>query len=73
MTIRAHHLTLLHLGKDGFPTSRAQTRCNAELLVIKMIELKDDWVVLSTVDAWIGRKEIKKICGAFFNDPLSPG
>jgi hypothetical protein len=51
VTIRAHHVTLRHLGENRLPIAVTDPIRNRERLVLEMIELQNDHVVLSAIDA----------------------
>ena len=58
MAIGADDVALPHLGGEALPAAVTETFGNAELLVPEVVELEDDRVRLTAVDARVVRKEL---------------
>ncbi len=58
VTVCTNDLALVDLPQNRGPFACSESCRDAELLVSQVIELEDDGVALSAVDAWAGAKEL---------------
>jgi hypothetical protein len=72
MTVCTNDLALCHLVEDALPLTVPEAGGNAELLVTKMVELKDDGIGLATIDAWMFPQVCDQEVDAFGDDNLLP-
>lgn len=53
VAIGAYHLALLDLFEDALPGAIAQSLGDPELFVSQVVELQDEGVALSAIEAWM--------------------
>lgn len=70
MTVCTNHVALCHLVEDALPFSIAKALPNAELLVSQMVELQDDRVGLSAIDAGVLAQKRDQIGDPFSDHSL---
>jgi hypothetical protein len=64
MAVSADHLALGDLVQDVLPPSATQLETDRECFVAEVVELEDNGVSLSAVDAGIARKEVDQELGS---------
>jgi hypothetical protein len=70
MTVCTNDVALCHLVEDALPCTVSKPLPDAEFLVPKVIELEDDRVPLSAVDARVLTQVRHQILDAFSNQSL---
>jgi hypothetical protein len=70
MAVGAYDLALLDLGQDSVPGPLTHASANAESFFSQVIELQNERVALSTIDARMLTKKRDEIGGALGHDPF---
>jgi hypothetical protein len=70
MTVCTNHVALGHLVEDALPSAVSKALSNAKLLIPKVIELEDDRITLTAVDARVLAQVCHQILDAFGNQSL---
>lgn len=75
MTVCTNDVALGHLVEDALPSPVSKPLPDAEFLVSKVIELKDDWIALAAVDAGVLAQVRHQVLDAVGNQGLlaAPG
>ena len=73
MTVRAHDLALCNLSEHVLPTPIPQPLADVEELVPNVVELEDERVGFSAVNAWMSTQELDDVPESFREQRALPG